>query len=75
MGNMVPLCVHKHRKIFVANAPLADSWKQASGETSKALREPTAKRALHEPIAKQVLREPTTTSREAKRASLSLLLA
>jgi len=42
MGNTSTLCVRKLRKVFLATAPLASSWKQASGKANKALSKPTA---------------------------------
>ena len=39
-GDTSPLHVRKHRKVSVARAPLATSWKQVSVETTKVLCEP-----------------------------------
>jgi len=32
VGSTSPLCVHKHMKVFIAKASLANFWKCASGE-------------------------------------------
>ena len=39
-GSTSPLHVHKHREVNVIRAPLANSWKQVSVETNKALYKP-----------------------------------
>ena len=39
-GNTSPLCVCKHKKVSLAKASFYNSWKQASGESNKALCEP-----------------------------------
>jgi len=64
-----PLHVRKHRKVTVARAPLATSWKQVSVETTKVPCEPItasreAKQAPYEP--KQALCEPISVSTETK---------
>jgi len=62
MGSTSPLHVRKQRKVSVAKAPLATSWKQVFVETTKILCDPNiASREV-----KQALHEPITVSTESK---------
>ena len=40
-GSKSPLCTRKYKKVGIAGIPLANSSKQVSVETDKALRKPT----------------------------------
>jgi len=59
-GSKSPLRVRKHREVSVARAPLANSWKQVSVETDKALCKPITVSGE----AKQTLCESSTVSAE-----------
>ena len=59
-GSTNPLHVRKYRKVSVARAPLATSWKQVSIETNKALCKPITISGE----AKQTLCESSTVSAE-----------
>jgi len=64
MGNTSP-CACKRRKISLAKALLANSWKQVSVETSKALCEPIA-------ISSEAIQAPWELTAASNKANLAL---
>jgi len=64
-GSASALCARKHRKVSVARASLATSWKQVSVKTTKVPCEPITTSLK----AKQALREPIIVSAETNPAS------